>query len=75
MKASIDGTVNCYCEGDVSECSKILDRFGINHSKDGTEIKINGMIKVTPWFDRSGFENMLSRKIRPLGKITLQISH
>lgn len=74
MKASIKGNIVCNCDEDLKTCTKTLDEFNVTHTLDGMSILIDTFIKVTGWFNRDGFENMLRRKLSHYGKGRIDVS-
>ena len=74
LKVHIDGTVKCYCEGDAVECQKILNKLKIHNTQDGSFVKIHGSIAITPYFDREGFRNHLSKQLKRHGDVTVAIT-
>jgi hypothetical protein len=75
LKASVSGKVICNGTEDANQCSKILDRYRINNIVKEREVEIKGEIKVTPMFDRNGFERLLERKLEKLGRHNISVSN
>jgi hypothetical protein len=74
LKASVSGKVICNGTEDANQCSKILNGFNISNTVKEQEVEINGEVAVTPWFDRSGFERLLERKLAKLGRHKINVS-
>jgi len=73
LKVNIDGTVKCNCKGDAEECQNILNKLKIHNSLDGSFVKIHGGVAITPYFDKEGFHNHLTKQLKRYGDVTLAI--
>lgn len=71
LKTKIDGKIECFSEEDARACRVMLSKYRIKSSIDGVNIGINSELKVTPFFERKEFKNMLLDSTKKYGNPTL----
>jgi hypothetical protein len=74
FKSRLNGYIDCHCNGDVLACRRLLNKYSIPHTVDGTMIRINADIKVMPFFDNEGLRKTILESARRHGEATFDAS-
>ena len=73
MKAHIVGIIKCRCKENIEKCLKILNAYNICYDVKDETIDVNGMIKITPWFENAEFTSHLRRKLSAFSECKINV--